>query len=210
MVPANHPDRPASTATTYNADGLPETVTDAEGHTVSVSYNASTQNPANLVVTLTSADNSTRTLTLDAVGRTLEAVDENGVATQGTYNPQGQVKSVRRAVGTANETLATCYYDDRGDLCALDPPKGAAGRIFFHYTRYSTDGTPDPASTCEGQLTHVAYPDGSWEVFTYDEGGELAGTAKSGNGAITLDLHARHRANRPIAWGAPQRLVALM
>jgi YD repeat-containing protein len=49
-------------------------------------------------VTYTFVDSSTRTVTLDAMGRPIESRDERGVRTQWTYTPSGQVKTVRRAV----------------------------------------------------------------------------------------------------------------
>jgi RHS repeat-associated protein len=193
VVPVGHVDRPASvTVLGYNTDGLPNLVQDPLGHQVTISYNALAVNSPNLVVTLTYGDASTRQITLDPVGRTLEAKDEKGVRTQWTYNPKGQVKSVRRAVGTADERLTVFNYDCRGDLYRVAPPSGGVGRTLFMYRRYNQDGSFQ--GTYEGQVTRINYSDGTNEYFGYNSAGELAWRKKADGTIVTIaSRDAQHR-----------------
>src|SRR5262249_25502989 len=134
VVGPSHPDRPASvTSTAYNGDGLPVLQTDPEGHQVVISYNAAAAGSPHPVTTTTLAHGSYRQVLTDPFGRMLQSRDENGVLTQWAYNPAGQVKTITRAVGTSDERVAVNYYDERGDLAAVDPPGGSSGRIQFEY-----------------------------------------------------------------------------
>ena len=170
VAPANDPDRARSLSTLdQTSDELPSLITDPQGHQHSVSYNAEAQGSPNLVVTFTSlADASTRTVTLDANGQVVRALDENGVETLVTYNRAGQPLTVRTAVGTPVEKTVWSYYDAYGNLSAFDPPGGAAGRVTYEYCRYDIwyPGFPPMKAMPEvyvGQVTRINYPDGTSE-----------------------------------------------
>ncbi len=192
VVPVGHPDRaPSVTVLAYNSDQLPSLAQDALGHQVGIGYNAAAPGSANLVITLTFADTSTRQVTIDPMGRILESKDERGIRTLWTYNPQGEVKTVRRAVGTAVETVTTFYYDSRGDLSHFDPPNGSSGRVTFEYVRYNQDGTLQ--GTYEGQVCRAVYPDGTSEYWGYNDAGELAWHRRADGTLATLERDERHR-----------------
>jgi YD repeat-containing protein len=195
VVGTNHPDRLESTTTLqYTTDGLPSLVQDPLGHQVGISYNASATNTANLVITTTYNDSTTRTVTLDPMGRVLEAVDERGVKTQWTYNPQGAVKTITRAAGSADQRVTTLSYDDRGDLRWFDPPGGSSGRVSFEYNRYTSSGTLVTPTVYEGQVTRINYADGRSEYFGYNDAGELAWKRKSSGHVITIaSRDSQHR-----------------
>jgi YD repeat-containing protein len=193
VVGPTHPDRPGSVVSTaYNGDGLPSQVTDAEGHAVGISYNAQAAGSANLVITHTYGDGSTRQAIVDPMGAVLEAKDERGVRTLFTYNPQGQVKSVCRAAGTADERLTTLHYDTRGDLSAIDPPAESGTRIQFSYVRHNPDGTP--TSVYEGgRVTKIAYAGGAEEVIGYNSALEPAWRRQPGGGVVNFTRDSHHR-----------------
>ena len=195
LVPVGHGDRnPSVTTLAYEGHGLPIQVQDPMGHIVTVSYNAVSPGSPNLVVTLTFNDSSTRRVTLDGMGRVIQAQDERGVLTKFTYNPRGQVKTVKRAADTADERLTTLSYNDQGDLRYFDPPIGTLGRVSFEYGRYNQDGTLN--GTYEGQVTRITYPDARSEFFGYDTAGELAWKRKGDGRLITLTRDALHRVTR--------------
>jgi RHS repeat-associated protein len=197
VVGSTHPDRPSSvTATAYMNDGLPAQTTDPEGHVVLISYNAAASGSPNLVTTFTFADGSYTQVTVDAFGRTLETRDEKGVRTQWTYNPEGGVKTTRRAVGPADERLTVNYYDLRGDLVAIDPPGGSAGRIQFEYNRYDQYGTLALSGgnpIYEGEVTRILHADGSDEGRGWNAPGEPAWERKADGSVLYLGYDAARR-----------------
>ncbi|MES4791865.1 MAG: hypothetical protein C4321_01725, partial [Chloroflexota bacterium] len=190
-----HPDYPASvTILHYNTENLPDIVTDPLGHQVQVSYNAEAVNSPNLVITLTfPADSSTRKITLDGAGRIIKAQDERGVVTQWVYNPQGQVKTITRAVGTVDQATTTFFYDSRGDLQSFDPPLGSASRVSYDYQRYDRNGNLVSPAIYEGEVTKIRYPNGSMEFFGYNEAGELIWWRKPDRTVVTVERDALHR-----------------
>jgi YD repeat-containing protein len=132
----NDPDyQPSTSLTLFNADNLPSQVRDPlypsnpSGHYVSIGYAPDSVNSANLVVTHTYPDSTTDSATIDPLGRTLKSVDQNGVVTQMTYNPAGQVKTVTEAVGLSEQRTTTYHYNAQGDLSAIDPANGTSGTI---------------------------------------------------------------------------------
>jgi RHS repeat-associated protein len=207
VVGSTHPDRPASTTVLqYNSDGLPSLIRDALNHDVTISYYAASAGSPNLVVKSSFGDGSYRTVTLDGMGRAIEAVDELGFATRITYTPGGKTKTIRQAAGTGDERLTTYYYNAQGDLNAIDPPQAGGSRIGFEYFRYNPDGTLDPNQIYEGQVTRIWHPGELSEFFGYSSAGELAWKRKIDGTLITLDRDEQHRVkqvNYPASMGFP-------
>src|SRR4051794_19594857 len=84
------PDAAASTAVLeQNADELPSATVDSLGHREEVTCNAESPGSARLVVTVTHNDGSTTSVTLDADGNPVRAVDENGLVSTVDYNRAG-------------------------------------------------------------------------------------------------------------------------
>ena len=193
---ATEPDTDAlasESITAYNADGLPSLLTDPEGHQVSITYAADPNVPSNLVTTLTLPGSTTRKVTVDACGRTVETRDENDVATRWSYNPQGQATSVRRYNPSGALLTETKYsYDDRGDLRWIQPPKGEACRTYFDYVSMN-EATGEPTGTYQGQVTRIRYPDGRKECFGYNTAGELVWQRKGDGGIVNIQPDSLHR-----------------
>jgi YD repeat-containing protein len=100
-------------------------------------------------------------------GRPLEETDENGVRTEYAYNPEGQVKTVRRAVGTPDETLTYYSYDLRGDLVAIDPPNAFARPDQAVYDPASGHYPTDANVYCDDNHTLPAYDPRYRTTFDY-------------------------------------------
>lgn len=203
VAPAGDPDRaPSVTSTQQNAEELPSVLQDALGHGVEVTYCAEAPGSARMVVTVRSlSDASTTRMTLDANGQVVEAVDQNGVTSRVDYNRAGQPVRVRRAVGTPNERSTHYYYNEQGDLQALDPPAGPTSRVTFEYSRYDVwyPGFPPQKAQPEvytGQVTRIHYPDGTSEYFGYNEADEPAWHVGQDGRTVTLDRDALHRVYR--------------
>jgi YD repeat-containing protein len=181
----------------YNIDGMPEVVTDPLGHPTAISYTAEAAGSPNTKITFTHADGNYAQVTVDPAGRPLIAQDENGIKTLWTYTGSGDVKTITRAYNTADQTVTTFYYDERGDLSWLVTPKGTGVR--FEYFRYGQDGKLVTPPVYEGQVTRITYPDSTSELFGYYQTspsrdvGELEWTRKADGSVITFLHDSRHR-----------------
>jgi YD repeat-containing protein len=204
-----HPDRPASVSQFVYTEDLPSQILDPLGHDVDVLYSAAAAGSPELVITYRTGDNYTRSVRLDGMGRPIEAKDERGVLTQWTYNKLGQVTSVTRAVGLADQAVTLYAYDARADLVAINPPNPdtpVSDVISFDYRRYTQAGVLASPEVYEGQVGKITYADGTFECAGYNNAGELAWQRKPDGTLVTLvrdDLHRVKEVQYPASGGNP-------
>jgi RHS repeat-associated protein len=203
VVPVGHPDRaPSMTTLEYNADGLPRAMVDPLGRRVEIAYRGL---PASRleVITWRIVDGASTTMLLDADGNVLSASGVDGIRSELHYNGDGAVLSVTEAVGRPEARTTRYEYDLNGDLTALIPPKGEAGKVQFDYRRYDQNGVLQnpPGGIYEGQLTRILHPDATAEYFGYNDAGEPAWQSRphaGGWSTITYERDALHRVVRVV------------
>jgi RHS repeat-associated protein len=222
VVGMGSPDYLASTTqiTGYEEHGLPTQVTDPLLRVTSTAYQGDSQDARYLDVTTTFAtDGTSRVIQFDPMDRLAVEQDERGVQTARTYNPQGQVKTITRNSHDTDPTrrrTAVYYYNDQGDLYALDPPAGSGSRVQFDYRQYTQSGALDtlngtyPNGLYIGRLGRVIYADGRTECFGYNAAGELIWKLKGDGTVITITRDVQHRVatvTYPTAGGGPSFTV---
>jgi RHS repeat-associated protein len=103
-----------NTGYTYDPDGNQTTVTDANGHTTTSTYDASDRV---IEVDMPAAGGGlVSTFTYyDGLGRKIQQTDEAGVNTTYSYDFRGLLTSVTLASGTSQQATTTYQYDEAGN-----------------------------------------------------------------------------------------------
>ncbi len=137
------------TTFTYTGDALrPATVTDPLGHVTQYGYDFSLFG-ANLPVSTTYADSSSRSQTWEPGGQIASETDENGHITSYAYGGARNLVQVTDALGG----ITTYGYDEAGNRVSQTDPNG-------HTTTYRYDAL--------GNMVSRTLPGGQTETFTYD------------------------------------------
>jgi RHS repeat-associated protein len=167
-----------STTYTYNAKGLPATVTDTAGNAWSYTYD--TQGKP---VSVTDPDRGTSTTTYDDAGRVLTTTDGRGQTLAYTYDALGR-RTGEFSGGTSGTQLASWTYDTlaRGQLTSSTRfVNGSAyvSTVTGYDARYRPTGTTITIPAAEGALAgsyHYATtykPNGSVSTMTMPAAGGL-------------------------------------
>jgi RHS repeat-associated protein len=180
------------TSTTYDADGRPISVTDAEGNITRTEYDAAGQKSAEIdalgrrtqflydergeLIETINADNTTTHLEYDAAGRQVASIDELGRRTEMKYDALGRL-------------LATIYPDSTPNDDTDNP-----------YTQSEYDAA--------GQVTAEIDERGNRTEFTYDAAGrQIAMRDALGNETLTTYDAAGRRIAATDALGHTTRYV---
>jgi RHS repeat-associated protein len=160
---------------TYNQKGQITSSTDPKGNTTKFAYDANGG-----LSQLTNALNQSTSIINDANGRPIKMTDPNGLITQITYTPRGQVAS--RSVG---QELTRYSYDPAGNLANVNYPNGASLTYAYNAAH---------------QLTRVTDAFGNHIDFTLDAIGNRVQTIvyNSSNTAVRGYANKYDALSRPI------------
>jgi YD repeat-containing protein len=163
---------PQAGTTTYRYDPVtvePVSITDANGHTTTMTYDSS----GNLL-TRTDPLHRATTNTYDALNALLTTTDPLGVTTTMTYDPKGNLVSRSRPLtGTAQTQTTTYSYGDSshpGDVTAMTDPEGKT-RKYTYDTNGDRISTTDPL----GDKTTSTYNAIGWLLTTVSPRGNASG-----------------------------------
>ncbi|WEO95811.1 LamG-like jellyroll fold domain-containing protein [Streptomyces sp. FXJ1.172] len=190
----------ATTAYTYYDDGLPATttakqVTQSDGSKHDIVLESDAYDPAgNLTQQVTGGGGTTRTFTVDALGRTTRTVfDPNGLNRVSTFGYDGddRVKQQTRSITGAASLTVSSEYDAAGDATKQTVTDGTTTHITTH--TYDDRGLPLTTVTPRGNE-----PGADASAFTttnrYDELGRLVAqtapaVAAEENGGAPATVH---------------------
>jgi len=157
-----------TTSTVFNANGLPQNVTDSAGRTATMTYDASGAYPSSVTAPATNGvSHSTSSTYDDASGVLVSTTDENGGATSYVYDAMSRAKTITSPTGT------TTY--NYSDVSASNPLPSYASSQSIDGSRNLTrqvnlDGLGRPVT---GILT--SDPDGATSTDTvYDALGRVS------------------------------------
>ena len=166
---------------------------DAKGNLLSSSVQATTDTTgAQGVAAATTGTAAVWSYTYNDVGQVLTTTDPRGYVTAYGYDDQGNLASIKNAVGQAT-TLSN--YDANGRVGRIVDANGLVTELDYsprgwltakttggETTRYAYDGV--------GQLTRVTLPDGAAINYTYDDAHRLTDVADSMGNNIHYTLDA--------------------
>lgn len=144
----------------YHAlSGLPQTITNAEGRTVTFTYKARTLSGFVFqdLVKETYPDGASRAYAYDALGNLTQVTDEAGKNWKYTYNNRGQVLTATNPLGG----VTTKTYDGAGNLITAQPPDTGVS-TFAYDARH--------------RLTLITRPGGATIAMAYDTKDRLIST----------------------------------
>jgi RHS repeat-associated protein len=149
------------------AAGYPASVTDAQGHTTTLTYAAQIQGAFTFynLATVSFADGTSISFTYDGSGNCLSGTDQAGNVTSMTYNGRGQVLTTTNPAGG----VATVTYNADGTPASSTDPAG-------NVTGYAYDSLK--------RLIQITFADGATSSWTYDALGRVL-TSTDGKGNVT-------------------------
>jgi RHS repeat-associated protein len=165
----------------YDLDGNQTSVTDADGHTTTQTYDAANQ-MTSMTVPVSSSSSDTTSYTYDAAGNQTSVTDGNGNTTWTTYNAWNLPESV---IEPGAQTWTTAYDGD-GLPSSVTQPGGITQS--YSYNSYgsvvSESGSGAAAGTpaqtfgydAADRMTSASAPGGT-DTFSYDADGNLETTA---------------------------------
>ncbi|WP_344836139.1 RHS repeat-associated core domain-containing protein [Kribbella ginsengisoli] len=206
----NNPAKKLATVTTYDDQGRPVQVTNADMSTTSTTYDVlgrvvETTDPTGLkasqtydklgrVVTSTSAGTTT-TFTFDKAGQQTRVESQSGRATVTSYDADGQVSSTMDPLGK----ITSYEYDANGRQTKSTDPLGRSA-VTTYDPAGQVSSVTDPAGgkvdytyDALGQLKSVTTPTGAVTAYDYDKAGNLTKTTTPRNGAYVNTYDAAGR-----------------
>ncbi|MFI2205980.1 LamG-like jellyroll fold domain-containing protein [Streptomyces sp. NPDC020192] len=169
----------ATTAYTYYDDGLPATttaeqVTQADGSKHDIALESDTYDPAgNLTQQVTGGGKTTRTFTVDALGRTQRTVlDPSGLDRVSTFAYDGDDRVTQETDSITGDTqlAVSSQYDTAGDLTRQSVTDGTTTHVTTH--TYDDRGLPLTTVAPRGNETG-ADASAFTTTYRYDELGRL-------------------------------------
>jgi YD repeat-containing protein len=206
------------TAVTFNAYGLPDSVTDPNGYPTTITYDpAHPSQPASVVdplgntvrygydtlgrlTSVTDARGATTSYGYDAADRITSVTDPLGNLTRYSYDPYGNLTMVTDPKGN----LIRYEYDDRDRITKMTDQLGRVETYAYYRDLEITPTTGDnlksvtdrkgQATTFEeydsmGRLKNVTYGDGSTTQYAYDAGGRVTAVTDSLSGTINYSYN---------------------
>ena len=203
----------SGTVERFRTDGQLESITDANGNSITVSYNA-----AGIISGVTDSNGQSLTFTTNAEGRITSAVDQSGQTVTYTYDASGEhLLSVTTPAGTTSYgystdsnplvqnaltqitnpggTTQSFQYDSQGNLSEQSGP-GGAGATTYSYGLTGSVTETDAAGNAttlvydpNGNLAETIDPSGAVTKLSYDSNGDLTGvsTPTGGNYSYSYD-----------------------
>jgi RHS repeat-associated protein len=188
------------TTTTYDLDSRPVQVSQATGNSASPLRTTTTAyNAAGKPIKVTNPDGTTTTTTYDSVMRKATDTSSSGRQVSYTYDLASQPWQTIDGVGgtldpsiTVNLGAVTretrLHYTGTGLLASLADGKG--NTLTYFYDEFY-------------RLAEIDYPDGSYELFGYDAGGNKIGFQTRSTNSVYFDYDALNRLSYRVADNEP-------